>query len=132
MITKIKRIKKGSQEAIFFSVLILLLVFSVIGFLIYSNLKISQKRAGLLTQIENLKKEIQILEGKNTELQAGIEKTKSEDYQKEKLYEQGYIEKGAQQVVVLSSKEEESKKEETNNFWNPQNWLEWIKDKLRD
>ncbi len=118
MITKTKKIRKNSQENIFFSVLILALVFFVIGFLIYSNSKISQKRAGLLAQIENLNKEIQILEKKNNELQAGIEETESEDYQKEKLYEQGYIEEGAQQVVVLPPKEgEEEKPPEQKSFW---------------
>jgi len=130
MIAKMKRIKKGSRENIFFSVFIVLSVVLVIGFLIYSDVKINKKRAELLTRIENLKKEIQILEEKNKELRAGIEKAGSEDYQKEKLYEQGYVETGAQQVVVLPP-EEESKKEETQSFWNPQNWWEWIKEKLR-
>jgi cell division protein FtsB len=118
MIAKMKKIKKDSRENIFFSVLILLLIFLVIGFLIYSNLKISQKRTELLTKIENLKKEIQILEEKNEELRAGIEKTESEDYQKEKLYEQGYIEKGEKQVVVLPPKAAEKEKtSEQKNFW---------------
>lgn len=113
-----KKIKKDSRENIFFSVLILLLVFLIVGFLIYSNLKISQKRTELLSKIENLKKEIQILEGKNEELRAGIGKTESEDYQKEKLYEQGYVEKGEKQVVVLPPKEgEKEKTSEQKNFW---------------
>jgi cell division protein FtsB len=118
MITKTKRIKKDSRQNIFFSVLILLLVFLIVGFLIYSNLKISQKRTELLTKIENLKKEIQILEKKNEELRAGIKKTESEDYQKEKLYEQGYVEKGEKQVVVLPPKTAEKEKTpEQKNIW---------------
>jgi cell division protein FtsB len=113
-----KRIKKDSRENIFFSVLILLLIFLVIGFLIYSNLKIGQKRTELLTKIENLKKEIQMLEEKNEELRAGIEKTESEDYQKEILMKQGYVPKGAQQVVVLPPKAAEKEKTSSQkNFW---------------
>jgi len=125
MITKAKKIRKEFQRTVFSSVLILALVFFIIGFLIYSNFKISQKRAGLLAQIENLKKEIQILEEKNGGLRAGIEKTKSEDYQKEKLYEQGYVEEGVQQVVVLPPEEGgEEENSEQKNFW--QKFLEKI------
>jgi len=113
-----KKIKKDSRENIFFSVLILLLFFLVTGFLIYSNVKISQKRTELLTKIENLKKEIQVLEKKNEELRTGIEKTESEDYQEKILSEQGYIRKGAQQVVVLPPKEgEKEKTSEQKNLW---------------
>jgi len=70
----------------------------------------------LTNRIENLKKEIQILENKNQTLQAGIIQTESEDFQKGKLYEQGYIEKGATQVVVLQE-QEEVKVKQRKNLW---------------
>lgn len=128
MVAKTKKIK--SSHTIFFSTLIGILVLLVIGFLIFSNFKISQKRTELITRIESLRKEIQILEEKNAELRAGISRTEGEDYWKEKLYEQGYVEKGEQQVVILPP-EEEVKKEEKSS-WNPLNWWEWIKSKVRD
>lgn len=129
-----KRIKNSnsfkSLLPLFSYILLGLLLLAASGFLIFSNWKISQRRAELTAKIESLKKEIQILEEKNAKLQTGISQTEGGDYWKEKLYEQGYVEKGEQQVVILPQKEEETKKEE-KNFWNPQNWLEWIKEKLR-
>jgi len=127
MVAKFKKTKK--DQSIFFSILLLILFIGVIGSLVYSNWRINKKRGELLTKIESLKKEIQTLEERNTELRTGITKTQSEDYQKEKLYEQGYIEKGAEQVVVLPP--EEGKEETTpvpKNLW--QKILEILK--LRD
>jgi len=131
MVAKFKRFKKGGfWETTFFSIFLCLLFLAIITFLIYSNWKITQKRAELTSKIETLKKEIQILEEKNAKLRAGISQTEDEDYWKGKLYEQGYIGKGEQQVVVLPPKEEEFKETEEKGFWNPQNWWEWIKEKI--
>lgn len=129
MIPKSKRIKKSSFP-LSSSILLGLLLLTVSGFLIFSNWKIGQRRAELIAKIESFKKEIQISEEKKAKLQTGISQTEGEDYWKEKLYEQGFVEKGEQQVVILPQKEEEIIKEE-KNFWNPQNWLEWLKEKLR-
>ena len=132
MISKSRRIRKGSpHQSIFFSILIGFLLVLVIGFLIFSNFKISQRRADLITKIEDFKKEVQILEEKNQELRTGIIQTESESYWEERIREQGYKKPGEEQVVVLSPEEGEVKKEESS-FWNPQNWWEWIKSKVRD
>ena len=90
MIAKTKRIKKGSVKNIFSSVLIIISILAVVGFLIFSNLKISQKRAELRSQVEAIEKKIQLLEEKNQELRAGVIKTQSESYWEEKIREQGY------------------------------------------
>ena len=127
MISKSRRFRKYSHQIIFFSVLIGSLLVLVIGFLIFSNLKISQRRAELTTKIEDLKKEIQIFEKKNQELRAGITKTLSESYWEERIREQGYKKPGEEQIVILPS--EEVEKEEEKTFWNPQNWWEWVKSK---
>ena len=116
MVAKFKSSKKGNRQTVFFSVLIGFLLVLVVGFLIFSNFKIAQRRTELTNRIENLKKEIQILENKNQTLQAGIIQTESEDFQKGKLYEQGYIEKGATQVVVLQE-QEEVKVKQRKNLW---------------
>ena len=118
MIAEIKRIKKGSRKNILSPVLIIITILAVIGFLTFSNLKISQRRAELRSQIESVKKEIQLLEKKNSELRAGITKTESESYWEEKIREQGYKKLGEEQVVVLppeESKEKETKTEKS--FW---------------
>lgn len=118
MIAKIKRIKKGSRKNILSPVLIIISILAVIGFLIFSNLRISQRRTELKSQIEAIEKKIQLLEEKNTELRAGIIKTESESYWEEKIREQGYKKPGEEQVVVLppeESKEKETKAEKS--FW---------------
>ncbi len=125
MIAKMKKIKKGSGKNIFSSVLIIISILAVVGFLIFSNLRISQRRAELRSQVEAIEKKIQLLEEKNQELRAGIIKTQSESYWEEKIREQGYKKPGEEQVVVLppeESKEKETKAEKS--FW--QKFLEEI------
>ena len=118
MISKSRRFKKSSHQTIFFSTLIGSLLVLVIGFLIFSNLKISQRRADLTARIGDLKKEIQILEKKNQELRAGITQTESESYWEERIREQGYKKPGEEQVVVLPSEEgEEGKTGEQKSLW---------------
>ncbi len=119
MVAKFKKIKKRDEkENVFFSILLGFLFIGVLGFLIFSNTKINQRRAELMSQIESLKKEIQTLEKKNTEFRSGIIETQTEDYQKGELYEQGYIEEGAKQVVVLPPKEENGTvAPQSKNLW---------------
>ena len=107
MISKSRRFRKDSHQTIFFSILIGILLAAPIGFLTFSNLKISQRRAELTAKIEDFKKEIQILEKKNQELRAGITQTESESYWEERIREQGYKKPGEEQIVVLPPEEGE-------------------------
>jgi len=110
MITKLRRYKKDSWQAVFFSIFLVFLALGVIGFLVFSNWKINQRRAEFQQKIETLKREIQILKEKNAAWRAGIIRAEGEAYQRERLYEEGYVEKGATQVVVLPPKEEAEEK----------------------
>jgi len=127
MITNLRKSKKKSWPSIFSLIFLVFLAIGVIGFLVFTNWKINQRRAELQQRIEVLKREIQISKEKITSLRAGISQTESEDYQTGRLYEQGYVEKGATQVVVLPVGEEAVKREEEKSLWNPQNWWEWLK-----
>jgi len=129
MLTKSRRYKKSSLQTIFFSIFLFLFFLAMVGFLVFSNWKISQRRAELTSQIEALKKEIQILEEKNAQLRAGISQTEKESYWEEKIRQEGYKKPGEEQVVVLPPEKKELRKEE-KNLWNPQNWWEWIKEKI--
>jgi len=132
MITNLRKSKKRSWPAVFFSIFLVFLAIGVIGFLVITNWKISQRRAELQEKIEVLKREIQILEERTTTLRAGISQIESEDYQIKRLYEQGYFEKGAIPVVVLPAEEkEEEKTSEEKSPWSSQTWWEWLKGKLR-
>ena len=102
MIAKKKKIEKGSVlRKVFYSVLIGVFLFVTVGFLVISNFKINQRRGDLISQIEELDREIQILEERNENLKAGIVQTETDIYWEEKLREQGYKKPGEEQVVVL-------------------------------
>jgi cell division protein FtsB len=117
MVAKFKKSKKDSHQTVFFSILIGIFLFGVVGFLIISNLKINQKRTEMINRIETLKKEIQILEEKNKKLKAGILQTESKTYWEEKLREQGYKKPGEEAVVVLPPEENQTPTEKEKSFW---------------
>ncbi len=113
MIAKNKKTKKDSNfQTIFFSLLIGIFLLGSVGFLIISNFKINQKRGELTNKIESLKKEVQALEEKNKQLQAGISQTESESYWEEKAREQGYKKPGEEAVVVLPPEEKSQPSDE--------------------
>lgn len=117
MITKTKKFKKGTRQTIFFSTLIGFLVLLIVGFLIFSNLKISQRRAELTSRIEALKKEIQTLEEKNQQLRAGISQVETESYLEKEARERLGLKKPGEEVVVVLPPEEEEVKKEEKSFW---------------
>ena len=143
MITNLRKSKKKPWPArppkfrrnlggqVFFLIFLVFLAIGVIGFLVFTNWKINQRRAELQQRIEVLKREIQISKEKITSLRAGISQTESKDYQTERLYEQGYVEKGATQVVILPQEEKVVEEEEEKSPWGPQDLLEWIRSKLK-
>ena len=122
MITNLRKSKKKSWPSIFSLIFLVFLAIGVIGFLVFTNWKINQRRAELQQRIEVLKREIQISKEKITSLRAGISQTESEDYQINELYKQGYFEEGAIPVVVLPPGEATVREEEKS-----QNWWEWLK-----
>ena len=131
MIARFKKGKKKNfREEIIFQILFSILTLTLIGFLIFSNLKINKKRAELAEKIESLKKEIQILEEKKQKLEAGISETAKESYWEGIVREQGYIREGENPIVILAPKEEKIEREE-KNILNLQFWLEWIKSKIK-
>lgn len=127
MVTKFKKSKKGSRQTIFFSTLLGILILIVIGFLVVSNWKINQKRTELSSRIEALRKEIQILEEKKQELEAGISQAGKEEYLEEVAREQLGLKKPGEEVVMVLPSEEtkEEKPVEEKSF------LEKILEKLK-
>jgi cell division protein FtsB len=108
MLAKNKKTKKqGRWQNIIPSVLLGIFLAAAIYFLVFSNLQMNQKRAGLISRVEELKKEIQLLSERNEQLKAGIIKTEDEDYWKGRLAEQGYFPPGEQPIVVIPPSEEE-------------------------
>jgi len=119
MITK--RHKKGKPyQTILFSLFSAILIFGVIGFLIYSNLKTYQQRRELNLRIESLKAEISALQEKKQELEASASKLGEEEYLEKVAREQLNLQKPGEEVVTILSPEEEEKEkeqEEKKSFW---------------
>lgn len=119
--------RKTSKEDKIFQVLFFILTISLIGFLLISNLKIQKRRSELQVEIESLKKEIENLEEKKKELEAGISATEKESYWEEKIRQQGFVKEGENPVVVLPPQEpQEEKKIENQNL--PEKFLKEIQD----
>ena len=119
MIAKKRKLEKGSTlQTVLYPVLIGAFFLLVVGFLVISNFKINQRRGELISQIDDLNKEVQILEQRNENLKAGITQTETDVYWEEKLREQGYKKPGEEQIVVLPSESDKatSTVEEKNIF----------------
>lgn len=107
MITKTKYFKRDSsrRQIFFYSVLGILWV-AVMVFLIFTNLKISQKKKELSSQLSSLEKEIQILEEKNQQLKTEVSKQETESFLETEARERlGLKKPGEEVVVVLPPKE---------------------------
>jgi cell division protein FtsB len=116
MIAKFSKEKNRSKREIFPNFLLFLIILFFVSFLIISNFKIFQKRKEIIKKINNLKKEIEMLEEKNKSLKARISETGKKDYWEEKIRQEGYIREGESQIVVLPPKETEKKETENQGF----------------
>ncbi|MBZ9569821.1 septum formation initiator family protein [Patescibacteria group bacterium] len=118
MITK-KRKKKKSFQAIFFSILFGLFALAITIFLIISNLRINRRRKELISQIGTLEKEIQILEGKNEELKAGVDQSLTESYLEKEARERLGLKKPGEEVVAIKKIEtqEPEEIEQEKSLW---------------
>ena len=127
---KLKKRKQFSQTLIF-SIVLCLFTLGVIGFLVISNVKMNQKRTELTARIELLKKQIEELEKKNSEIKSGISQTQTQDYLEKEARERLNLKKPGENVVtILSPKEgEESHEKEPKNFW--EKLWEQIKSKIK-
>ena len=118
MIPKRKNLKKASSQDFFVLIFIGALIFGALGFFIFSNFRISRKRAELQDQIQRLQKEIQIAEQKNQELKAGIAETQSEASLEKEAREKLNLKKPGEEVaVVLPAKETVEVQPEKESFW---------------
>lgn len=122
MVTKFRKIKKERHQSIFFSVVLGVLIFVVVGFLVVSNFKMGQKRTELNSRIENLRKEIQILEEKHETLQAQISETSKEYYLEKEARERFNLKKPGEEVVTILPQEEAEEGQKERKWWNPFTW----------
>lgn len=88
----------------------------VIGFLIFSNYKIYEKRAEMKSVIEELEKQIQEKELKKQELLLQIEQSYEIDDLERKIREQGYKKENEKVVVIKKQEQEKQIIEEKQSF----------------
>ena len=136
MLSKSRKNKKRSRREIIFPIFMAILVVLGIAFLVFSNLKINQRRKNLLSQIVKLEEEIKTQEKKNAELKAGVSQVLDQNYLEQEAREKLGLKKPGEEVVSVQQAETEEtkteqKKEETKNPWNPKSWWDWIKNKLK-
>ncbi|MBU0476509.1 septum formation initiator family protein [Patescibacteria group bacterium] len=131
MITK-KTKKRKSYQAIAVFIVLGLFGSMIFGFIVFSSWKISQKRTELKAQIEVLKKEIEILEKKNQEFQAGISQISKEDHLEKEARENLGLKKPGEEVVVVLPPEEVNKEKDKQekNLW--QKFLDPVRNFFED
>jgi cell division protein FtsB len=122
--TKIK--KKRNFKKVISTALISIGLMVLVGFMLFSGLKIREKRTEMAGEIDRLKKEIDLLTNENEQLEENLFQAESDSFLKARLYEQGYKEPGEEMIVVVPpEKKEEPVLEEEKSFW--QNFWEKIK-----
>ncbi|MBM3250897.1 MAG: septum formation initiator family protein [Candidatus Nealsonbacteria bacterium] len=131
-----KKRKRRAGHNIIFPIFLAAGFILIIGFLFFNNWRINRRRAELTARIDNLRKEIAILEQKNKELKEDISQaaTENEEYAEEYLErvarEQLGLKAPGEEVVVISREErtgEEPGLREEKGFWNPSGWLQKFK-----
>ena len=115
---KNKRANARNKESLFFSVILTIIFFVVIGFLIVSNIKISQKKNALNARIEILRQEVLELQQKKHKLESQISQTDMESYLEEQARERFNLKKPGEEVVAFYKQEsEERNQQEQKTFW---------------
>ena len=122
MVARNEKTKKEFKQNVFFSVLLAVLIFIVVGSLVAANWRISQKRAQYDKQIRILQAELQDLELQRQRLQTQTLQGSDEDYLETQARERFNLKKSGEEVVsVLPVAEEiapEPEKGFWENFWN--------------
>lgn len=127
-----KSLRFGKKRASLFENFVFSFVFvfifaSILGFFIFQNMKIANRRAHLSAELSQLRSKAGELAEKKEELQVKIAQTQTEDYQEKVLREQGLYKKQGEKVVTVlppekGTKEEIPSVEKKRTWWNPFTW----------
>ena len=117
MIAKNKKKKNESRQTIFFSVLLGVLLFTVAGYLVVSNLKINSRRAELKSQLIKLEAEFNNLEAKKTQLQAQVSEAANDEYLEKEARETFNLKKPGEEVLTVLPAENNESPQKEASFW---------------
>ena len=124
---------RNSGGKAFFSFFSLFLLMFFIGFLVFTNWRINQKRANLEAQIDILNKQYSGLKERNESLKSGLSNVTTESYLEEEARERLGFQKPGEKVVSVIG--EEPLREENNssgeNLWEKiLGWFASLKSKI--
>ncbi len=120
MIAKFRKRKKDNfWKEVFLPVVLGLVALGLIGFLIFYNLKIYQRRSELTSRIEELQRKIKDLEKEKEFLESGISQAEREEYIEKIAKERLNLQKEGERAVsfVLPEGKEKKEQEGQNSFW---------------
>jgi len=127
MIAKKKKIKntrsaealarRESRQTIFFSVLLGALLFTVVGYLVTSNLKINSRRAELKSQLIKLETELNSLEEKKAQLQAQVSEATNDEYLEKEARDTFNLKKPGEEVLTVLPAENNESPQKEESFW---------------
>jgi cell division protein FtsB len=125
MIAKKEKIKNSRLGDNFMPVLLGCLVFIVVGFLVYSDMKISSLRTERIVKLRELQQQLTDLEAKRQELGAQVSQGESEAYVEKEARETFNLKKPGEEVVAVLPAEGSQEKAPVKGFW--QNVVDKIK-----
>ena len=111
--------KKKELQTVLFQIFLVIASLVLIVFLIVSNLRISEKRSKLTTQIKTLQKEIKALQEQKAVLEAQISQSQNKEYIEKRARELG-LKKPGEEVVAIKKIELEKtlqQLEQEKSFW---------------
>lgn len=115
-----KKFKKKNRPLhnVFFPLFLGVLFLIIIISLVFSNWKINKRRNELGDRIIQLRQELEVLEERKGELEAGVSQTLQSDHVEKNLREKGlYKKEGEEMVVIIPPEEEEEIEEEEKGIW---------------
>jgi cell division protein FtsB len=112
---KNKKASKALGDVSTFVITFFVLV--LVGFFIFTNISVGQKRVEMIQKIDSLKAEINELEQKNGGLKATLINSEDSNYLEEEARSQGYKMPGETQVVVIPNEEFDKSSEKKTGFW---------------
>ncbi|MFH1780973.1 MAG: septum formation initiator family protein [Candidatus Nealsonbacteria bacterium] len=118
MIAKIKKNKSGSRQDIFFSILLGVLFFTVVGYLVVSNFKINARRTELNSQLMKLQAELNNLEAKKAQLQIQVSEAANDEYLDKEARETFNLKKPGEEVVTILPAESNENNQQETSLWN--------------
>jgi len=118
MIAKNKRNKNDSTQNIFFSVLLGVLLFTIVGYLIVSNVKINSRRMELNAQLIKLQAELNDLEAKKAQLQAQVSAAGNDEYLDKEARETFNLKKPGEEVVTVLPAATSASAQQPAGFWD--------------